>query len=84
MTQLTVKDIALRDVGRTILATVYPSKNKTAKPRRRGTRLSDGSVLWTVEPVKVHLDSIYVHENGNILVGQTYYLRANDPITFID
>jgi hypothetical protein len=63
-------ELKISDIGRTVASVIYPNKNKTAKPSRNETTYV--------------IDTIYAHENGNIILNQSKYLRSDTVLTFLD
>lgn len=66
---LFAEDLRIQDVGRTVTSRVYRDKNKTTPPGRKET---------------YKITSIYVHENGNILINNGKYLRAKTIVEFAE
>lgn len=83
-TMITAADLKISDIGRKVRSFTYPNKNKTAKPSRRSAARIDGKIVWIAEPHVYEIDSIYAHSNGNILINQSLYLRADTEIEFVE
>lgn len=83
-TTVQAKDLRLGDVGRTVRSQVYRNKNKTSKPKTGYYIDKDGTQHFIRHYLYV-LDSMYVHENGNIVInGGEHYLHMDTEIEFIE
>lgn len=80
----TASDLKISDIGRTVRSLTYPNKNKTAKPTASHLARVDGIKVWVRAPRTYTIESIYAHENGNILINQSVYLRADTEIEFVE
>lgn len=78
-------ELTLGHVGSTVRSVVYPNKNKTAKPKfsYKG-RGPDGIAIYDTQPHEYYIESMYVHENGNIVInGGWEYLHMDTEVEIV-
>ena len=77
-------DISIGDIGKTVRSLTYRDKNKTTKPNSVGYYDEQtGRRAYRVKPQTYTILSIYAHSNGNILINQSIYLRADTEIEYV-
>jgi hypothetical protein len=75
-------ELRISDLGRTVESIVYGSRRGKAKPSRHW---DDTAKAWITKPHVYTIESIYVHQNGTILINQNgykIYLRPDTEIFF--
>ena len=71
------RELTVDDVGSSVISQFYQDKRKTTAPQK--VRLASGGP-WEVAQLSYVIESIYAHQNGNILINQNIYLRPNTLI----
>lgn len=77
-------DLSVGDIGKKFRSVYYRDKNKTSLPVGQYRHRYERYVMGTPQPLNWTLNTLYAHENGNILINNGIYLRVDTEIERVE